>query len=128
MGPILDCAEDLRQDKKSPSWKAHQAEKKLAKNKIEGVKMAKESVTPIRSPDLDLIVLGGIGDTAIPAKVPFCDGKYVANDLRRRGKVVAVVVTSANGSAIPDQVRERITNFYQELGFTGQIRYEQQNG
>lgn len=38
MGSLLDSAENLRQDKKDTSRKAHQAEKKLEKDKDEGIK------------------------------------------------------------------------------------------
>ena len=40
MGSFLDSAEDIRQDKKDPPRKAHQAEEKLEKKQEQGVKMA----------------------------------------------------------------------------------------
>jgi len=39
MGTILDSAEDIRQNKKNPSGKAHKTKEKLEKDKDKGVKM-----------------------------------------------------------------------------------------
>ena len=38
MGAFLDSAENIRQDKKSPSGQAHKAEKALEKKEEQGVK------------------------------------------------------------------------------------------
>lgn len=45
MGAFLDSAQDIRQDKKDTSWQAHKNKAKLAKDKNQGLKMAKKEET-----------------------------------------------------------------------------------
>jgi large subunit ribosomal protein L31e len=47
MGSVLDSPEDIREDKKGSSRKAHSSQEKLAKNQVKGIKMAKKEETKI---------------------------------------------------------------------------------